>query len=401
MDLISFEAVGFLAAVFAVLRLPVSFAIRRWALFVFNLGFLATFDPLAPAIFLATSSFAYALARWSVTGPPSWKLWAAGAPLLLPLFLPKLGLFASQAGDTASNVLGSRVVLFVGASYFTLRAIHFVVDSRRKGRVALSFVDHLTWNSFFPTVVAGPIERSEHFAATYPKLGRADLDDLVAAVVRIFQGLLKRVVLAPLCLAWARDVSTFGLGDHLAAGDAWISLYAICLYAYLDFAGYSDLAIGAARLFGIKLAENFDNPYLRTSISEFWKGWHISLSFWIRDYLFIPMCGRSSSKLRPHVAAVASMVLCGLWHGPTPAWALWGFLHGAGLSVHQVWTIWLRKRFKLRKRLAASRAVRVVAVLLTFHFVALTWVPISVPGGDLSVAVAYWSALFGAGGGAP
>ncbi|HKX45096.1 MAG TPA: MBOAT family O-acyltransferase [Planctomycetota bacterium] len=395
MDLLGTPALLFLGAVVALLRLPLPFAARRAVLLAFNVAFLASFDPLAPALFLATAAYAFALARRAERGLTGWRLHLACAPLLVPLFLPKLGTFAEQAQGNAANVLGSRMLLFIGASYFTLRALHFVLDARRKGRAALPFVDYLVWNSFFPTIVAGPIERSEHFAKSYGQLGRASREDVAAGLTRIFHGLLKRAVAAPLCLAWAGDITGFRIGEVVPAGEAWLALYAICLYAYFDFAGYSDLALGAARLLGIRLAENFDQPYLRTSIAGFWQGWHISLSQWIRDYLFIPFCGRSPSKLRPHVAAVASMALCGLWHGVTPGWVLWGVAHGGALSAHQVWTGWLRKRPRLKKRLAASTAARVAAVLLTFHFVALSWTLISIDTRDLRPALHYVAALLG------
>jgi alginate O-acetyltransferase complex protein AlgI len=207
---------------------------------------------------------------------------------------------------------------------------------------------------------------------------------------------LKRVVLGQLAFAWARPIAQFELGGApLAWSEAWTALYAMCLYAYFDFAGYSDLALGSARLFGLRLAENFAYPYLRPSIAEFWQGWHISLSTWIRDYLFLPMCGRSASALRPHLAALGSMALCGLWHAPELGWLLWGLAHGAGLSCHQAWTLFLRKRFALKKRLARSLPYRVLATLLTFHFVALTWVLISIDASDLRPAWRYFAILFG------
>jgi len=204
-------------------------------------------------------------------------------------------------------------------------------------------------------------------------------------------------VLGGIALAWAAPITGFGSGPFSASssGQAWLALYAITLYAYFDFAGYSDMSIGVARLMGLRLAENFDNPYLRPSIAEFWRGWHLSLSFWIRDYLFLPMCGRTASALRPHAAALGSMTLCGLWHAPNPGWVLWGLLHGAGLSVHQAWTVWLRKRFALKKRLAASIPVRVVATALTFHFVALTWVFVAIDPWRLGPSVRYLGVLFG------
>ena len=410
MELIGLHAALFVGAAVALVALPWPGPGRRLLLLLANFAFLWSFDPLAPAIFLAVSLLGWFAARRAAAGASLGELLLLGAPLLLPLFLPKLpGLFGGEAGAGAgggaaggvANVVGARMAMFIGASYFTLRALHVVLDARRTKIVHLGLFDFLVYNSFFPTTVAGPIERADHFKQSYARLGRPSREDLAAGVVRLFQGLLKKVVLGGIALAWAAPITGFASADSAlapqSAGAAWVALYAIALYAYFDFAGYSDMAIGVARLMGLRLAENFDNPYLRPSISEFWRGWHLSLSFWIRDYLFLPWSGRTASTLRPHLAALGSMTLCGLWHAPNPGWALWGLAHGAGLSVHQAWTVWLRKRFALKKKLAGSLPVRVLATALTFHFVALTWVFVAIDPWRVGASLRYLGVLFGNG----
>jgi alginate O-acetyltransferase complex protein AlgI len=399
LDLISTQALLFVAAVVAVLAVPQPAVSRRALLLVANFAFLYLFDPLAPALFLGVSLAAYFVARLAARGVHGVTLFMLCVPLLAPLFLPKLPIF-SGAGETASvgNVVGVRLAFFIGASYFTLRALHCVLDARRKGELHLGLFDFLVYNSFFPTMVAGPIERADHFKQTYDKLGRPDAEDIREGFTRLFTGLLKKVVLGGIALSWAEPITNFAQSQGgLSAGSAWIALYAIALYAWFDFAGYSDMAIGVGRLMGIRLAENFENPYMRTSIAEFWRGWHISLSFWIRDYLFIPMAGRSASAWRPHLAALGSMTLCGLWHGPNLGWGLWGLMHGLGLSVHQAWSARLRKNFRLKKRLANSRIARVLAILLTFHFVALTWTLVSIDTTRIGPTLDYLAVLFGLG----
>lgn len=413
MDLISLHAALFVGAAVVLVALPWPGPGRRLLLLAANFAFLWAFDPLAPAIFLGVSLLGWLAAKRAAAGARLGELLLLGAPLLVPLFLPKLpglgGGGAAADGGAAggvANVVGARMAMFIGASYFTLRALHVVLDARRTRKLHLGLFDFLVYNSFFPTTVAGPIERADHFAQSYARLGRPTKDDLQAGVVRLFQGLLKKVVLGGIALAWAAPITSFAsagadgaasMGGPLSSGQAWLALYAIALYAYFDFAGYSDMAIGVARLMGLRLAENFDNPYLRPSIAEFWRGWHLSLSFWIRDYLFLPLCGRSASTVRPHLAALGSMTLCGLWHAPNPGWVLWGFLHGAGLSVHQGWTGWLRKRFALKKKLAGSLPVRVVATALTFNFVALTWVFVAIDPWRLGPSLRYLGLLFGLG----
>ena len=394
MDPLSLQAVFFVVGTAVLLRLPMPTSARRVLLLAANGAFLFLFHPLAPLVCLAASLIGFGAAKLAARGAGKAALAVCAIPLVALLFAPKL-LFAGGDEGMVGNTVGSRAAVFIGASYFTLRALSFLIDVYRSRNLHLGLLDFLVYNSFFPTIIAGPIERADHFSKSYDRLGKTDLDDLRVGLTRIYIGLLKKVVLGSIALSWAEPLQTFSAGGGaIATGDAWIALYAWVLYTYFDFAGYSDLAIGTARLMGLRLAENFDNPFLRPSIAEFWRGWHISLSFWIRDYLFLPMCGKSKSPLRPHIAALASMTLCGLWHAPNAGWALWGFAHGAGLSFHQAWTLWLRKRFKLKMKLAKSKPFRVVAIFLTFNFVAWTWV-LTLGGDDLGAAARYVAAMLG------
>lgn len=399
MEPLSQQAALFVSATILVLRLPLPAVARQVLLLLANTAFLYTFHPMAPVVFGATSLLGFAAARLAARGASKVVLALCGAPLLIPLFLPKLDwLYTASAagGDAVGNAVGTRAAVFIGASYFTLRALAFVLDARKHGKVHFGLFEFLVYNSFFPTIIAGPIERADHFAKTSSRLGRPSWDDVSHGVTRIFLGLLKKAVLGTLAWKWATPFRLFTSDPSLAADSqfAWIGLYAWLLYTYLDFSGYSDLAIGTARLMGIKLAENFDHPFLKPSIAEFWRGWHISLSFWIRDYLFLPMCGKSRSAIRPHLAALGSMTLCGLWHDPSLGWGLWGLFHGVGLSAHQAWTNRLRKNFALKRRLQQSLVIRVIAILLTFNFVALSWV-FTISRFDLGVTGQYFSRLFG------
>lgn len=395
MELFSRYTLIFLAAAILACALPLPTKLRRGVLLLFNGYFLFTFDPLAPALFLITSLVGYSAAKIGARGGSTASLALCLAPLAVPLFLPKLGwLLDLSGGATVGNAVGARAVLFIGASYFTMRAISFALDARRTGKLTFGLFDFLVFNSFFPTIIAGPIERADHFAKTFERLGRPSLEDLTEGAKRIVYGLSKKVLLGSLAASWAAPAMSFSADATLSTSDAWLALYAWLLYTYFDFAGYSDLAIGAARLFGIRLAENFDNPFLKPSIAEFWRGWHLSLSFFIRDYVFLPLCGRSTSTLRPHLAALAAMTLCGVWHSPNLGWTLWGLAHGAGLSVHQGWTLWLRKNFKLKKKLGASIPFRIVCTFLTFNFVAFSWTLVIDPL-DLSVTLEFWKTLLG------
>jgi hypothetical protein len=160
----------------------------------------------------------------------------------------------------------------------------------------------------------------------------------------------------------------FAHPEGIGAPGVALGVVGFAFQLYGDFAGYSEIAIGSARCLGIRLATNFDAPYRARSVQEFWQRWHITLSFWIRDYVFLPLCGRGPSRARALAAAVASMTLCGLWHGASAAWIAWGAWHGVGLAVHQVWVAALRRRLALKRRLDASAWARGVSRAATFAF---------------------------------
>lgn len=378
MDVLSLRAASFLAAAVLLLRLPSPPRVKMALLAAANLAFLALADPGAPLLFLAVTSGAWVLARQAARGTAPVLFATATIPFAALLLLPKSGVFgvneaASALGGFAAN-FARAPALFIGTSYFTLRALQFVIDARREGKPSLGFLEMLAWNGFFPTIVAGPIERSQHFAMSLPFLGRPSIDDALEGTWRIFLGLLKKVVLSQIAYAWAAPLLDFERGVVPERLEAVLALYAFGFYFYFDFSGYSDLAIGAGRFCGIRIAENFDNPMLRPNISEFWRTWHVSLSTWIRDYLFLPMCGRSTNPWRARGASIVSMTLCGLWHGPTLGWVLWGVLHGSALAIHQSWVGFLRRRFRLKQRLAKSKIAFAAAVALQLNFLSLTWI---------------------------
>ena len=217
---------------------------------------------------------------------------------------------------------------------------------------------------FFPTMVAGPIKRYEDFL---PKLRAADatLADLQIGVTRILVGLVKKFAVADLMTAFT---------NHLNAADivradrrvlpVWLLAYGLKIY--FDFAGYSDIAIGSARLFGIRVPENFDWPYLRANISDFWRNWHISLSQWLFDYVFIPLGGSRVTRLRNYSNLIVTMLVSGVWHGAGTNFVVWGLWHGMLLSGHRVWR-------DIRGPREPSTVGLICGGLFTFVMVNLGW----------------------------
>ncbi|MFZ0681150.1 MBOAT family O-acyltransferase [Candidatus Binatus sp.] len=258
----------------------------------------------------------------------------------------------------------SGAFLPLGISFFTFEFIHYAFDRYRGKTSAGAVSEYLAFIMFFPTMVAGPIKRYEDFL---PKLRAAEatLADLQIGVTRILVGLVKKFAVADLMTAFT---------NHLNAADIvradrrvlplWLLAYGIKIY--FDFAGYSDIAIGSARLFGIRVPENFDWPYFRANISDFWRNWHISLSQWLFDYVFIPLGGSRVTRLRNYSNLIVTMLVSGVWHGAGTNFVVWGLWHGMLLTGHRIWR-------DIRGRREPSTAGLVIGGVFTFVMVNLGW----------------------------
>ena len=255
------------------------------------------------------------------------------------------------------------VVLPVGISFFTFQGISYAVDTYRgQIREAPGFVDVLLYISFFPQLVAGPIVRAAHFLPQL-RLPAAEQIHLAFGFTLIAWGLFKKVVVATYLAQGIVDPVFF---DPLSYGavDTWIAVYAYAIQIYCDFSAYSDIAIGVAALLGFSFSRNFDQPYRATSLRNFWHRWHISLSTWLRDYLYIPLGGGRGGALRTYRNLLLTMVLGGLWHGASWKFLAWGALHGGGLAVERAvrrWRPWSWLPMPLR-------------VVLIFNFVCAGWI---------------------------
>jgi alginate O-acetyltransferase complex protein AlgI len=251
----------------------------------------------------------------------------------------------------------------LGISYFAFLFIHYLVEVQR-GRFAPGRPHELgLFVGFFPTVVAGPLKRFEDFA---PQVESRTLsgDDVHEGLGRLVIGLVKKLVIADNAARFAVPVfaaSTSGWGQ------LWLAVYAYSIQIYFDFSGYSDIAIGSARLLGYRVPENFDHPYLRSNIADFWRHWHMTLTGWILQYVYIPLGGNRHGRTRSNVNRLAAMTLCGLWHGSSWNFAAWGLYHGVLLNGYHFW----RRR---RPATNASISSRALSTALTFHAVAVGWV---------------------------
>src|SRR5688572_27164036 len=287
---------------------------------------------------------------------------------------------------------------WLGFSYIAFRLIHVLRDKQTGRLPELSLPEFGTYVVFFPALVAGPIDRAERFSQDLRREFSLTQDETLLGGQRIFLGLFKKFVIAD-------TLAMIALNDALATqvrttGWMWVIVYAYAFQIYFDFSGYTDIAIGIARLVGIKLPENFAAPYTRPNLTQFWNNWHMTLTQWFRSYFFNPF----NRWIRGYknipawamilIGQLATMLLIGLWHGITLNFIFWGIWHGLGLFLQNRWSDFVRTRFPaMGQNQGLQPALQVSGILLTFHFVALGWVFFALSNPSLSWQV--FMKLFG------
>ena len=303
--------------------------------------------------------------------------------LLVILKTPELSLQASvlfrTLADRPIENASALDLRWLGFSYIAFRLIHVLRDKQMGRLPELALPDFATYVVFFPSLSAGPIDRAERFAQDLGKDFSLTQGEILLAGQRIVIGLFKKFVLAD-------ALALIALNDALSAqvrttGWVWVILYAYTFQIYFDFSGYTDIAIGIARLVGIKLPENFLSPYTKPNLTQFWNNWHMTLTQWFRAYFFNPFnrwirgYKNIPAWIMIFTGQLLTMLLIGLWHGITINFILWGAWHGLGLFLQNRWSDFLRVRFPtLQQNTRIQPALQVGGVLLTFHFVALGWV---------------------------
>lgn len=272
---------------------------------------------------------------------------------------------ALRAAGLHAEIPFVEILLPVGISFFTFHGISYVMDVYRGDvPVCRRLSDMLLYLAFFPQLVAGPIVRAAKFL---PQLYAAETRpfDAHRACLLILGGLIKKTLLANYLATELVD-PVFSDPGHATSLDLLLALYGYAAQIYCDFSAYSDMAIGFAALLGYEFPINFDQPYRSASLQEFWRRWHISLSSWLRDYLYIPLGGSRGGVAATSRNLMITMLLGGLWHGAAAKFVMWGALHGGGLVAERAVRPWTA-------RLPDTRFMRALSVLLVFHFVCLAW----------------------------
>jgi alginate O-acetyltransferase complex protein AlgI len=273
----------------------------------------------------------------------------------------------AAASGFAWNITPLDIILPVGISFYTFQNMSYTIDVYRGHlQPRTSVLDYATFTTFFPQLLAGPIVRASEFFGQLDQPNRIDWRDLQYGLVLIAAGYVKKVVLAD-NLAISVD-QVFSAPQGASSWDVLLAVYAFAFQIYFDFSGYTDIAIGLALLFGFKFPKNFDYPYLATSFQEFWRRWHMTLSRWLRDYLYISLGGNRYGLSRTMANLMITMLLGGLWHGASWNFVVWGGLHGAYLAIERLWLS------RLAVWRSAHLAARVVRAILVFHFVCFAWI---------------------------
>ena len=349
--------------------------------------FYAYWDIRLLPLLVVSVAVNWLLAEWALRHRVRWAV-AAGIVLNLAV----LGTFkyADFFADTLAWSVGAErtpwsIILPLGISFFTFQQISYLADIARGKAAGYRFDEYALYVSFFPQLIAGPIVRHDELI---PQLDRDPrrpgwAHRVSIGLVLLLIGVAKKTVFAQQFAAMADPVfATDFAQSGLGAADAWTGVTAFGLQIYYDFSGYSDMAIGLALLAGIRLPVNFDAPYRAVSLVDFWRRWHMTLSRFLRDYLYIPLGGGQAGPARQVLALVVTMFLGGLWHGAAWSFVLWGLLHGAGLAVVHLW-----------RRLGIGLP-NAVAWALTITFVFLAWVLFRAE--SVSDAAAIWTAMAGA-----
>lgn len=290
-----------------------------------------------------------------------------------------------------------QILVPLGLSFFIFEFIHYLVDCYH-GRIKKpSLTEFLTFSMFFPTLVAGPIKRFQPFIKQLRENLQFKPEFLTSGTRRIIIGLAKKILVADLIGYYALPLINFSKNPGVGALTLWLATYAYAIKIYYDFSGYSDIAIGCSKLLGFEVPENFNKPYLKQNIGAFWHSWHMSLSSWLRDYIYMPVgqklmpsIGKKSPLLLAAICQMITMGICGLWHGAYWNFLVWGLYHGAGLTIHKAYSD-INMKIKRQKIITGTNKLlfdtnsksrtsieniffKPFYIFLTFQFVSIGWV---------------------------
>jgi alginate O-acetyltransferase complex protein AlgI len=375
-----------------------SHRVAAWWLASASLFFYGCWNPIFVIVVMASITVNYAFG-YAIGHAKSTSIHQAKT-LLIVVIMVNLGVlgyfkyanfFISNVGQLTGIELAVRnIILPLGISFFTFTQIAFLVDVYRGITRENNFMHYVLFVTYFPHLIAGPVL---HHKQMMPQFGHAEtyhfnLENINVGLTIFIIGLSKKVLLADHFALYANPVfDVVEQGGEPKLVEAWIGALAYTLQLYFDFSGYSDMAIGLSRMFNVKLPLNFNSPYKAPNIIEFWRRWHMTLSAFLREYLYVPMGGSRKGLPRRYINLIITMLLGGLWHGAGWSFVLWGGLHGFYLVINHGW-----------RRLAGFNSYSsgwssAICIGITFFAVVIAWVPFR--STDLGVALRMWAGMFG------
>jgi alginate O-acetyltransferase complex protein AlgI len=359
---------------------------RVYLLVIASFHFYAAWNATLAFLVTGTATLDYLLARWmdATDRRPLRRaiMWLSiSMNLGLLCYFKYRGFFVNELHDLLNGITGAPgfqkfspldILIPFGISFYTFEAISYAVDVfQRKVRAERSLPHFLLFILFFPHLVAGPIVRAGDFLRQAHRVKRWNWLRVQVGVQFFLLGLFKKLAIADRMAIFCDPVIAHP--ENYNSSAVWLAVLAYALRIYADFSGYSDMAVGTAHLLGFKLTQNFNMPYLSPNVTEFWRRWHISLSTWLRDYLYIPMGGSRGSAWARNRNQMVTMLLGGLWHGSNWSYIIWGGLHGLMLIAHKQFKDWVKPRPRLDAALQ-SPAGTVLRVFVTFFCVMVCWV---------------------------
>ena len=362
---------------------------RDWFLVIFTMLFLAVNSPVSALLLTSLTVATFVVTKRQPVGGTS-------VAMLAIVIVGMLAAYKISMGELSFDA-GAELLIPLGLSYYTLRCLHYAIE-RYKGTIKdHSFADFISYQFFFPTLVAGPIHRFTEFDRDRQRR-RWDPQQFSAGLERILFGFTKVVVLGNFLISQvlgdfvanrlAIDGSALGASDPSLPWFVYLDLLRHGLNLYFQFSGYSDVAIGVGLLLGFRVMENFNWPFLKKNVSEFWQSWHISLTSWCREYIYM---GVISNWRSPALAATATMLAIGFWHEISLRYLVWGIYHACGIAVWQRFQR-IKPRLPNVNRIVPATVLTGLSIALTFHFIILGFS--IVQGPTLAVAVQKWRILF-------
>ena len=365
---------------------------REYLLLVASYIFYGAWNPVFILLIFASSLWAWYLGLLiSRTSIQSLRMRYTWLSLILSLSMLGYFKYANFFAENLAYLLGFKwqhadIILPVGISFFTFQTMSYTIDLYR-GRIPVCTSLHkfMLFVAFFPQLVAGPIVRASEFLPQLERKIRLKLHDMSIGSQIFLGGAIQKVLIADNISVFADQV--FARPDLYSPATLWLGMLSYGIQIFCDFSGYSLMAIGVARILGYELPKNFNMPYVSISITEFWRRWHMTLSFWLRDYLYIPLGGNRKGTGRTYLNLIITMLLGGLWHGASWNFVIWGGMHGIALAAHKLWNTYTGSWDHIKQTVP----YKFISWILTTLLVGMLWIPFR--SADISTTMLFYKNL--------